>query len=688
MILKRLKDTWDKLSRKDINDNWTKIENNFNNVVDVVSNRAYEQVVDNVKLIWQEPVTTYTDLATTYPNAQEGWTAMAREVVNVVIDGVTIGVNKVYRFNGTEWKEIQQISADAVNEVDNRLTKQLAQVTLFVDDFKRLPPENNDTGRINRALDALKISGGELKFTSEYTVSGRLNYEFENDVRIILTATTNSIIRSTTLDYVLNISSGSNIGDVEIYNLNFDASAAGEHWDTGNRTQTITAIKCRTVTVQGCKIKNVYGTGIMCLDNLSVDVSKNILLDVRGYSYNHDAYGDGIYIGTNTKIATVKNNFIVNTLSATKRCGRIGIVLEFDVANVIVDGNYIYGYNRGIHDELTLGGHAIINNTIEACLVPYINVTPKGNATTLIDNNTFSTKDFIYHSDLRFKTSVLGFGAPPAGYSPKFKVINNTINQVNTANVLNVAGMLNVVASSADNVEFDKNTVICDITATGRNFNFGSRKNTKATRNKLVNIKTFTFWYSPDLIFEDNDVSCQNFALDRAVIKFNRNTIRPSDDVTNIGGIIYNRPTGQFNDNKIYDYSAATINNAHVGTNTEYIELSGNQFIKTKASTPALPLSRTTDVNWCDVFVSDRPNTVMDELNTANSQVLNFYGGTRYINGRRVIYIQAMPNAHTWDVGDRGVNVGANTDIKEWRCVVAGTPGVWRVDKFVEEVSA
>lgn len=115
--LKRLQNPITRTERQGINDNWTKIENNFNNVVDKISDEAFDKVVDSARLIWKEPVDTFAELSTTYPDAVEGWTAWAREVVN--------GVAKAYRFNGTDWVLLQEFLGDAINEVDHRLSQQL-----------------------------------------------------------------------------------------------------------------------------------------------------------------------------------------------------------------------------------------------------------------------------------------------------------------------------------------------------------------------------------------------------------------------------------------------------------------------------------------------------------------------------------------------------------------------------------
>lgn len=114
--LKRLENDITRIERQGINDNWTKIENNFNNVVEIVSDEALDKVVNAAKLIWKEPVDTYADLITTYPNAQEGWTSMARDT------------GDVYRYyQTTGWGLIQQIAVGPVNELDHRLTEQLSQ---------------------------------------------------------------------------------------------------------------------------------------------------------------------------------------------------------------------------------------------------------------------------------------------------------------------------------------------------------------------------------------------------------------------------------------------------------------------------------------------------------------------------------------------------------------------------------
>ena len=101
----------DRNFRNDTNRNWDTLEYGFNNVVEITSVAAFEKVVGSAKIVWLSPVNKFSDLTTTYPQAVEGNTVMVRDT------------GKIYRFNGTQWIEIQDINPTALNEVDNRLTK-------------------------------------------------------------------------------------------------------------------------------------------------------------------------------------------------------------------------------------------------------------------------------------------------------------------------------------------------------------------------------------------------------------------------------------------------------------------------------------------------------------------------------------------------------------------------------------
>lgn len=101
----------DRENLKKHNDNYEELYGVVNNFVGTITDEVYEQIIDGSKLIWKEPVDTSNDLPS---DASEGDTRMARDT------------GKVYRFDGSNWQEIQQIDAGPVNEVDARLTSQLA----------------------------------------------------------------------------------------------------------------------------------------------------------------------------------------------------------------------------------------------------------------------------------------------------------------------------------------------------------------------------------------------------------------------------------------------------------------------------------------------------------------------------------------------------------------------------------
>jgi glycerophosphoryl diester phosphodiesterase len=112
------------------NENWSEIENRFNNIVDEISEEAFNKVVNSSKLNWKEPVNSFSDLPST---AEVGETRMVRET------------QKVYRYGyDGQWKEIQEIDVGPLNEVDNRLTAQLAQTELKIAD-------------INQKIEAVKV---------------------------------------------------------------------------------------------------------------------------------------------------------------------------------------------------------------------------------------------------------------------------------------------------------------------------------------------------------------------------------------------------------------------------------------------------------------------------------------------------------------------------------------------------
>lgn len=97
-------------TRNAINDNDTELFKAVNNISGKITDEIYDEIRNDVKLNWKEPVNTVADLPS---NAQTGDTRMVRET------------DKVYRYNGLSWIEIQEINATAITEVEQRLQDEI-----------------------------------------------------------------------------------------------------------------------------------------------------------------------------------------------------------------------------------------------------------------------------------------------------------------------------------------------------------------------------------------------------------------------------------------------------------------------------------------------------------------------------------------------------------------------------------
>ena len=90
----------------------------------VAANTAKEEALSaatSTKLIWKDPVANFAALSTTYPTAVFGWTAATRDN------------GRIFRFDGTSWRWIQDVDMTAYNALDTKLTSQLAETTAQLD---------------------------------------------------------------------------------------------------------------------------------------------------------------------------------------------------------------------------------------------------------------------------------------------------------------------------------------------------------------------------------------------------------------------------------------------------------------------------------------------------------------------------------------------------------------------------
>lgn len=127
---------WDRLAREGINHNDKVLFNALKDFVGTLSDEAFRKVLDASKINRKEPVTTKNDLPS---SAVEGEARMVRDT----------GI--VYRYNGNNWVEIEQLDASAFNELDNRISDKFEEVESINPSIASLwnPPNMPDTLRGN-----------------------------------------------------------------------------------------------------------------------------------------------------------------------------------------------------------------------------------------------------------------------------------------------------------------------------------------------------------------------------------------------------------------------------------------------------------------------------------------------------------------------------------------------------------
>lgn len=139
---------------------------------------------------WKEAVSTYDDIATTYPNPDDGWTVNVKDT------------DYTYRYNGTKWVTI---SANAIpkatNKVDGLMTKEYAEkldgLTKYTPDGTTITADEDgmlhgvskidvddalsdestnpvQNKAVNKAIDELKksVSDGKIKVANAITGKG------------------------------------------------------------------------------------------------------------------------------------------------------------------------------------------------------------------------------------------------------------------------------------------------------------------------------------------------------------------------------------------------------------------------------------------------------------------------------------------------------------------------------------
>src|SRR5690625_4236907 len=201
MARKEIKAIFNDNELNKMNSNFKELYDEFGNVVDTVTEKAFDKVVDSAKINWGEPVDTFDNLPS---NASNSETRMTRD------DG------KIYRFDGSIWREIQDIDPTAINEVDSRLSSQLADIAIDVKQFDSLQSAIDLIG----SGQTLLFSDGNYDVPTMLDINKPLNIIFNKNAKLI--STNESAFNST--DGVLNINSPNvtikGEGIIDVNNIN------------------------------------------------------------------------------------------------------------------------------------------------------------------------------------------------------------------------------------------------------------------------------------------------------------------------------------------------------------------------------------------------------------------------------------------------------------------------------------
>jgi len=128
-----------------------------------------KQVGDENKTRWLNPIATFADIATTYPNPQHGDTVMVTD------DGENSG--SVYRYENGQWNLTQKHNDLAIADVQNKIGI-LFDKGISIEQYPRLALEVTDSPRIQRAIDDLVNKNTKIIHFPKQT------YEFSTTVTV------------------------------------------------------------------------------------------------------------------------------------------------------------------------------------------------------------------------------------------------------------------------------------------------------------------------------------------------------------------------------------------------------------------------------------------------------------------------------------------------------------------------
>jgi len=188
---------WDRITRNDINSNFEQLYNDVGNISGKITDDMYEEIKNNVDLNWDDHVNSVSDLPS---DPTVGTTIL------ISSDGDDYG--KVFRYDGSNWKEIFQMNPDAIFSLEERLQKEIdkketpegaqekadkaetnakqtvtdLEQEIYGDDsdiVKVVESGSNANGEYIRYSDGMQYCWGDLKLTANVSLNSLYRSESE-----------------------------------------------------------------------------------------------------------------------------------------------------------------------------------------------------------------------------------------------------------------------------------------------------------------------------------------------------------------------------------------------------------------------------------------------------------------------------------------------------------------------------
>lgn len=227
---------------------------------------------------WKDAVSTFDDIATTYPAPNDGWTVNVKDT------------DYTYRYNGTKWVAI---SANAIpkatNEVDGLMTKEYAKkldgLTKYTPDGTTITADEDGTlhGADTIQVDGITITRDDA--TKVIALAKTLQDKIALVDNKIDKANVANNLTTTEANFVLDARQGKALQD-QLISLNGSLNNNRDIIWSGINTLAISAINSwvasdKTITLQPGKYILGFKASTVCKNNVYLDTS----IDTKEYTF-------------------------------------------------------------------------------------------------------------------------------------------------------------------------------------------------------------------------------------------------------------------------------------------------------------------------------------------------------------------------------------------------------------------